>query len=246
LAQPGARADDLPRQAREIIARMQSHSEVDFQNDWKMVMIFIGGNDICGYCGNHEGHSPQLFGDNIKQAIQIFYDQVPRVIVSMVSMFHFEMLRQIDSGQIFCSALHVSECGCEANKNFTNAEIAQVCVDYQAAQMQLQTSGVFDQRDDFTLVIQTFMNEVTEPPMKDGHPDLSFFAPDCFHFSQYGHAVGAVWAWNNALEPVGMKNLKANLSTTPPLACPDPNCPFIRTTKNSASCAMYMTDPADQ
>jgi hypothetical protein len=22
------------------------------QNDWKLIMIFIGGNDLCGYCGN--------------------------------------------------------------------------------------------------------------------------------------------------------------------------------------------------
>jgi hypothetical protein len=23
---------------------------IDFQNDWKMVNIFSGGNDVCGYC----------------------------------------------------------------------------------------------------------------------------------------------------------------------------------------------------
>jgi len=77
LAQPGARADDLPRQAREIVARMQQHPEIDMDNHWKMIMIFIGGNDICGYCGNHEGHSPEHFADNIQAAIQILYDNVP-------------------------------------------------------------------------------------------------------------------------------------------------------------------------
>jgi len=161
-------------------------------------------------------------------------------------MFHFEMLRRIENGQLFCQALHVSECGCDMNPNFTNAEIAEVCMGYQRTQMLIQTSGIFDRRDDFTLVIQQFMDNVTEPPMKDGAPDLSFFAPDCFHFSQYGHAVGAVYGWNGALEPVGMKNRQANLSVIPDLLCPDPNCPFIRTTKNSANCTMYMTDPADQ
>jgi len=113
--------------------------------------------------------------------------------------------------------------------------------------MALQTGGFFDStRDDFTLVVQTAVNNSTEPPMKDGVPDQSFFSPDCFHFSQYGHAICGTWVWQNLMEPVGAKTVKANVSIPArPLACPDAACPFIRTTKNSANCAAYLTEPAD-
>lgn len=33
--------------------------------------------------------------------------------------------------------------------------------------------------------------------MQNGKPDLSFFAADCFHFSEKGHAEMAMALWNN-------------------------------------------------
>ena len=41
---------DLPGQAEALIAKMQRDSEIDFANDWKMVTLFIGGNNLCAYC----------------------------------------------------------------------------------------------------------------------------------------------------------------------------------------------------
>jgi len=72
---------------------------------------------------------------------------------------------------------------------------------------------------------------------------LSFFAPDCFHFSQYGHALVAKATWNVMLQPVGQKETNVSLSEANlPMFCPDPACPFIRTTKNSVNCATYLTE----
>lgn len=55
------------------------------------------------------------------------------------------------------------------NPNFTNAQIAEVCVGYQRTQLELQTSGMFDQKDDFTLVVQQFVDNTIEPPLKANH-----------------------------------------------------------------------------
>jgi len=247
IGQPGAKATDMPRQARELVHRLQTHPEVDFANDWKLVNMFIGGNDMCGYCHDPVGHSAQRFGADIQTAIQILYDNVPRTIVSLVGMFHMEMLRQIDSGQFFCSEMHIlGECKCEADTGFTNANISAACIGYQQAQYAIQASGVFDHKDDFTFVIQPVFEDILQPPRySNGTVDLSFFSPDCFHFSQLGHAIVAKHTWNTMLQPVGHKTTNASLSPhmpQPALACPDHNCPFIRTVKNSANCATYMTD----
>jgi len=244
IGQPGARAGDLAKQARELVSRMQTHAEVDFQNDWKLVNIFIGGNDICAYCHDPNNWSGAHFGERIAEAVQILYDQVPRVIVSVTSMLHLEMVRQIDQGELFCQGLHLFECKCESDKNFTNAEIDAACTSYQVAELSLQTSGKFE-KEDFTLVIQPFFNEIRNPPMQNGHVMLSLFCPDCFHFAQLGHAHVATWLWKNIMEPVGSKTIMADLSTPPPLACPDTTCPFIRTVQNSASCGQFYTEPAD-
>ncbi|TMS36592.1 hypothetical protein L596_003723 [Steinernema carpocapsae] len=244
-AVPGARAPHLPSQAHDLISKLKSHPEViDYENDWKLLNIFIGGNDVCGYCRDPVGRSPDKFAGYIADAIRIIKENVPRVIVSLTTMLHLDMVRSIDKGEGFCSALHVAECRCESDKNLTNAEMSEVCTKYQQAEQKLQDSGVFE-ADDFTLIVQPFFNDITVPPIKDGKPDLRFFAPDCFHFAQYGHAMVSTWLWKNILEPAGGKTTKGDLSNPAfPLSCPDPACPFIRTVKNSGDCTKYMTPAA--
>ncbi|CAJ0963176.1 unnamed protein product, partial [Mesorhabditis belari] len=243
---PGAESGDLKGQAESLITKMKNHPDIDFQNDWKLINLFIGGNDICAYCQdkikNSSGtHSPEHFRDNIKAAVQVFKDKMPRTIVSMTGMFNMGMLRRVDRGQFFCDGLHTFECPCEADKNFTNADIDDVCQNYMKTQQQLQDTGVFE-ADDFTLVIQPFFNGVHTPPMADGKVDLTFFAPDCFHFSKFGHAVVAKNLWNTIVQPVGQKQTQVNLSdANPTLSCPSTTCPFVPTVKNSQNCAQFWT-----
>lgn len=47
----------MPFQARLLVERMKSGKEgIDFQNDWKVITMFIGGNDLCDYCKDRVRH----------------------------------------------------------------------------------------------------------------------------------------------------------------------------------------------
>uniref|UniRef100_A0A914CKI5 Phospholipase B1, membrane-associated n=1 Tax=Acrobeloides nanus TaxID=290746 RepID=A0A914CKI5_9BILA len=244
IAQPGAKAEDLPGQATILVQRFtdNDYPNVDKDNDWKLLSIFIGGNDICNYCRDPTTMNATEFAEHIADAVKIIHDNIPRVLVSLTTMLHLEMIKQIDKRDFMCSEFHLlGECKCDAWQNFTTADIADMCVKYEQAEVALQ-DGRFDDKDDFTLVNQVFFNNATEPPrLANGTVNLDFFAPDCFHFSQLGHAIVSTYVWNNMLEPVGSKNTQANLSVPTTLNCPDPSCPFIRTTKNSQNCAQYLT-----
>ena len=41
---------NMPYQARLLVDRMKKEPGVDFENDWKVVTMFIGGNDLCSFC----------------------------------------------------------------------------------------------------------------------------------------------------------------------------------------------------
>ncbi|GMT15139.1 hypothetical protein PFISCL1PPCAC_6436, partial [Pristionchus fissidentatus] len=239
---PGAESSDLVGQANDLIRRMKDHPEIDIKNQWKLVHIFIGGNDMCDWCDYPDVVSAEHFRDNIGKAVQILKDNLPKTIVVLTGMLDLSLLRKIDKGKYFCDALHTFECPCEQESKFSDQSISDECKKYMNTEQELQ-DGRFDTSDDFTLVIQPLFEEVNEPPYTpDGEPDLTFFAPDCFHFSAYGHAVVAKNLWNNIVQPIGSKSRKANLTDiSGPLQCPDKACPFIRTTKNSADCAPYMT-----
>ncbi|KHJ77502.1 hypothetical protein OESDEN_22878, partial [Oesophagostomum dentatum] len=108
------------------------------------------------------------------------------------------------------------------HKNFNDSYLADACIDYANREMDLAASGRFDKKD-FTVVTQPFFRDINEPPMKNGEVNKEFFAPDCFHFSQWGHALVSSWLWKNILEPVGAKTTQGSASVPSlPLACPDP------------------------
>ncbi|KAF8375470.1 hypothetical protein PRIPAC_81899 [Pristionchus pacificus] len=219
---PGAATVDLYGQAGDLIRRMKEHPEIDFQNQWKLIHIFIGANDICDWCDYPDMVSDQHFRDNLNKAVQLLKDNLPKTIVVLVGMFDLSLLRKIDKDKYFCDKLHAVECPCEQEFDFPTEDISAQCKRYMSVEQELM-DGRFDTTDDFTLVIQPFFEEITEPPMTpDGEPDLTFFAPDCFHFSAYGHAVVAKALWNNIVQPVGMKDRYANLTDlSGALACPD-------------------------
>uniref|UniRef100_A0A914VYS3 Phospholipase B1, membrane-associated n=1 Tax=Plectus sambesii TaxID=2011161 RepID=A0A914VYS3_9BILA len=235
----GATVSGLAAQAQDLVTKIQTHPQIDIKNDWKLIHIFIGSNDICIACLS-KYHTPEIYETDLKAAIKILHDNLPRTIVSITSLFNMGILRIVDATEPQCAVYHGVECKCMKETTF---DINAACKAYQAAQMDIQTSGIYDDRPDFTFVVQPFLVNTTQPPKTaDGKIDLSFFAPDCFHFSQYGHAITAKALWNNMVQPIGAKTTVVNFSDpTTSLLCPASSCPFIRTTKNSANCAHYLT-----
>ncbi|VDO18518.1 unnamed protein product [Heligmosomoides polygyrus] len=222
VAVPGAIAADLAGQARTL--------SFNFKEDWKLLNIFIGGNDMCSFCHDQK-LQPAECVQHIEEAIQVIFDNVPRVIVSITAMLQLEVLRQSDQGRPFCEGLHRyvrrDECPCESDsKDFNNTYLANACIDYANREMNLAASGKYDKAD-FAVVTQPFFRDVTDVPTK------------------WGHALVSTWLWKNILEPVGAKTTRGSaLVPTLPLACPDPDCPFIRTNMNSKDCTPYLTPVA--
>ena len=43
----------MPADTHELIQRLQKSNDegkIDYQKDWKMTTLLIGGNDMCDYC----------------------------------------------------------------------------------------------------------------------------------------------------------------------------------------------------
>lgn len=170
LGFPGAESKDIIGQANQLVHLMQTHEEIDIQNDWKLVNIFIGANDICAYCddslNNSSGpHAPQSFEANLRKTIDILKQNLPRTIVSLTGMFNMKMLRMVDKNQVFCEALHVFECHCESDNGFTDQQIGDICTGYMNVEQDIQDKGYYE-ADDFTFVIQPFFEDDIIPPMK--------------------------------------------------------------------------------
>jgi phospholipase B1 len=68
------------------------------------------------------------------------------------------------------------------------------------------------------------------PRTSNGDVDLTYYAPDCMHYSKKGHAKLAVSLWNNMLTAVGKKNKE--WIENEKILCPTAEKPYLCTRKN--------------
>ncbi|KAL5009226.1 hypothetical protein ScPMuIL_014807 [Solemya velum] len=228
----GSTASDLPGQADMLITRMKHESGVDFVKDWKVITIFIGSNDICGYCDDKDKYSVNQFEGHMKQTLDILQANIPRAFVNVVHVLNVVMVRHFNRNPS-CSILHWFLCKCAAFPSSKKAleEEIKVTEGYRRVLEELVNSGRYDTNDDFTVVIQPFLSKAGIPNLPSGKTDYSYLAPDCFHLSEKGHAAFAEGLWNNMNEPVGSKSLK--WEPDDPIVCPSPKFPYFYTNKNS-------------
>jgi len=209
VAVSGARSYDLIPQIDNLLNKMAS--EGVSQSQWKIITIFVGGNDLCDYCSDTTKNSPANFQKNIEGVLDSIKARIPRVFVNLVSPPDVTLLGQVSEG--LCGILHAFECGC-ANDGPTHEAHAL----YTAALEKAIDLPKYNDKEDFFVTLQPFLKNL-QLPMKDGRPDRTYFAPDCFHFSGKAHEAAAVALWNNMVEE--RANKKTSWVPGEPLECPD-------------------------
>jgi len=159
---------------------------------WKHVSLFIGGNDLCDSCNDPNRYSRAQFKANV-QAVITRLKTIDNMVVSVVLPPDVTILSTITEG--FCSFLRPFECSCNQNTE-TKALHAQYC----AALHEIENDPINNDDLDFFVTCQPFLEEIRIPLLPDQKPDMTYFAPDCFHFSAKAHSVAGLALWNNLME----------------------------------------------
>ena len=71
IAISGAVAEGMPSQATTLVSRMKEDSSIKFETDWKLVTLWIGGNDLCAACNGALKHKAEEYSKYIEQALDI-------------------------------------------------------------------------------------------------------------------------------------------------------------------------------
>ncbi|KAL8598297.1 hypothetical protein ACOMHN_035247 [Nucella lapillus] len=132
-----------------------------------------------------------------------------------------------------CMVLCSMVCGCASFPQSPGAahRLAQLTAQLQRTVQSLARSGRYDTRRDFTVVHQPCLSHITLPTQEDGSPDLSYFAPDCFHLSAKGQEAAALALWNNMVSPVQGKD--TDWTPGQSFNCPSQEQPYLYTVANS-------------
>ncbi|XP_075049586.1 phospholipase B1, membrane-associated-like isoform X1 [Mixophyes fleayi] len=245
LAITGANTFLLPTQVRLLIDTLKSLPGVNFEDDWKVVTIFIGSNDVCDYCKNKTLFSPDSFIHNVTVSLDLLKKELPRSIINVVQLLDVGRLRQVNDKSFGC-ILQRFFCSCVVKPKENSSELLEVL--HQNKQFQerlehlIQRSGRYEGKTDFAVVLQPFLKNIEPATDQNGHIDYSFFTPDCFHLTIKGHEQMATGLWNNMLQPEGEKYQLKTFSEEVKLLCPSEDHPYIYTktpeSTSAASCVL--------
>ncbi|XP_046667752.1 phospholipase B1, membrane-associated-like [Homalodisca vitripennis] len=239
VAVPVSADADALKQARILVYKMKKDRGVDFHNDWKVITMFFGANDLCsGQCYDHTGTTPEAHAFKLRLALDYLQENLPRTLVNLVPVLDVSVSVRVKRS-IMCRLLHRFFCTCFHLRGAADemSIITDLVRGYQEAEELLVSSGRYNKKEDFTVVIQPFIklfNAPTEPSRRyDEVIDISYVTYDCFHFSQKGHALAANLLWNNMLEPVGHKTTIGLDHVMQRFYCPTEQAPYIFTYNNS-------------
>ncbi|XP_075215113.1 phospholipase B1, membrane-associated-like [Lycorma delicatula] len=229
---------DAFRQAKMLVRKMKKDKHVNFYEDWKLVTIFFGANDLCsGQCFDKVKASANQHSIKLQTALDYLQENLPRTFVNLIPVLDVSVSVRVKRS-LMCRLLHRFFCTCfHLMPGDVMEAITQLVRDYQAAERRLIRSGRYNQREDFTVVIQPFMklfNAPLDPELRKKEViDISYVTYDCFHFSQKGHAMAANLLWNNMLEPVGYKTKSPLDHVMGRFLCPTEKTPYIFTYNNT-------------
>ncbi|EZA61819.1 Phospholipase B1, membrane-associated, partial [Ooceraea biroi] len=239
VAESSAMSEDMSYMAEVLVTRIKSHPKIDLQKHWKFISIMIGSNDFCGdICWVS---SPWSVVDNHKaemlQVLRTLRDNLPRTFVALILPPHVGGLLDGTQGRLplRCYFTQTNACGCMLGLARTRLRpmYDNIIRRWQEIDMEIATYPEF-QRDDFVVVAQPVLMDLTIPLASNGYADLTYLSVDCFHINQKMNAWYATSLWESLFQPVGAKMTK--LSDNPPsekFYCPTEERPYLATMLNS-------------
>ncbi|TNN47514.1 Phospholipase B1, membrane-associated [Liparis tanakae] len=171
LAVTGHNTFNLPSQTRHLIDTLRAYEGLNFDEDWKLLTILMGMNDICDYCKDKALFSADNFIHYITVAIEMLMNEVPRMIVNIVQILPMQTLREVQKPTPGC-LLQRSFCSCliePAAASPELQELVEVNLDFQRRLELLLHSRRFF-KDDFAVVLQPFMKHA-DPPRLPFQPE---------------------------------------------------------------------------
>jgi len=201
VAKSGAVAADLLPQVDLLEAKINSYGyEPDL---WKHITIFIGGNDLCDSCNDLDKYSAANFEANIVAVLNKLKEKFHNVFVSLVSPPDVTIMKDANDKYLggllpLCSLIRQYVCPCATVNSTSDLQKAYLDVLHN-----IQNLPDYD-TESFYVTVQPFLENIQLPRI-NGDVDMSYFAPDCFHWSRKSHSAAGLALWNNLMEARGAK-----------------------------------------
>jgi len=211
-----AKIEDIPAQVQYLINTLKSaeySGTIDFNNDWKLLTLFIGANNLCICCHNDSRGTPEYFEQNLRSILTTVQKNIPRTFVNIIGIFNISGVwdagQQFDYCRLLWDGITIGECPCLLK--FGAAERQSMddhSVLYNQVAAKVASDFASQNNPNFTVVVQ---------PGISGY-NISYFGADflseldCFHPNLSANEAFTLSIWNNMLTPIGKKKTNIDVN----------------------------------
>ncbi|KAJ3287258.1 hypothetical protein HK104_008701 [Borealophlyctis nickersoniae] len=227
-AQTGAMVFNLIHELDYLISQMKATPGVDFDNDFKLLTLFIGSNDVCLGCSPGvipTLPSPDTYEALMRAVLERIRKSIPRVIVNVLMNFNVSQVYDLTYKDPWCATLRNTgltfECTCaflpgpagpttrllmDTLTQLYNQRLLRIAASYRSSTPD----------PSFAMMVDPLLSDVR---IKEwGLEYLSNV--DCFHPGVGAHEVMGVGVWNNLFRPYGSKRTSLDPSEEITAECP--------------------------
>ncbi|KAG0215112.1 hypothetical protein BGX28_000817 [Mortierella sp. GBA30] len=201
----GAIAQTLPSQIKRLRWQFGFFGPYHkYKNEWKLVTVFIGANNLCAACGFGESvpevADPEKYGAAVKEALRQLKKSVGPAFVNLVGIFDVTLVYDLSRGFPYCEMLFdtipIPICGCATANKAERKRAGDLALEYNKVMKRISKEINENEEDDtFGVAYQPGLTEFKNGSSSSGQGYLSGL--DCFHPNKCANQVMAISLWNN-------------------------------------------------
>jgi len=205
-----ASVQNVPDQITYLANTLKSsYKSVDFQNDWKLLTLFIGANNLCGACEGRTESQPEYFEQHLDQVLSLIQQNLPRTFVNLVTIFNISGVWYAGHTYKYCEFIWKyiarTECKCVETGKQSDLDIMDLrAIQFNAISEKLANKYAGLKNPNFTVVVQPGLSGILVQDFGEAY--LSNL--DCFHPSLCANQAFTYQIWNNMFQPQGKKDTK--------------------------------------
>lgn len=212
--------DMVSSQVNYLIRQVNQNPFMDVQQDWKVLSIMIGANDLCASCTfNLTYLSADDYESNLMGTLERIRTSLPRTFVNLIPNFNVSQAYDLSLTTSHCFNLSRSlfiQCDClfDPDNGAIREEIDSLLTQFNARAAKIAAYYQRKAYDTFAVVVQPFATNTYISEL----PTRFLSRLDCFHPSKSGQEAMAVALWNSMLTPAATKKTALEMDDVP--ICP--------------------------
>jgi len=215
--------DMVSLQVNYLIRQVNQKPDMDVSQDWKVLTIMIGANDLCASCAFNLSYlSPDDYENNLMGTLERIRTSLPRTFVNLVPGFNISQAYDLSIRTPRCANVTrplFIQCDClfDPAAGALRETIDSYMTQFNQRAVKVATYYQRKAYDTFAVVVQPFATNTDISEL----PSRFLSRLDCFHPSRPGQEAMAIALWNSMLTPAVYKQSSLNMTDTP--ICPTAN-----------------------